>query len=393
MEKHSAQDRYKTRQFWTNFFLDPGIYEGLLVSADCFFDKVLKEDTGEGIAAWGHQCDVREMHPFASSFPYQSSHGLTDENRYCPLLVTEHDLYLSDRFHALLPQIVEHYKQSFIDQIRCIHFLGMAGNEAVMLYPSQTRRLMTEHVARIAGEIRNIPAGFGDFRFNAPGARNLPVLLAAYNRKISELVADVDESSIYNLVSFAQYYFALLHPFYERCGRTSEDLMYLLFEQAGANKRYISSTGNRCSTLAQERMEMINQTTETFNQKIALYFGLESEKIRKTPDIYRELTATYFPDQFSRLYTPENTRPFYYHHPIPGLLSAYYFLMEALLFDEICSFTLDSPPAPVIRLGNHLREKGKSGYAYQSHWSWADLRLADVLDSLLGKPMQPQSGH
>ena len=162
--------------------------------------------------------------------------------------------------------------------------------------------------------------------------------------------------------------------------------MYLLFERAGISKRYISNTGNRSSSLARERMTIINQEAEAFNQKIALSFGLAQEKTYKTPDIYQALTATYFPKQFNSLYTDELARPFYYHHPIPGLLTAYHFMMEALLLDEIDNFTLDNPPAPVIRLGNHLRKKGKSEYDYQSHWSGEDIRLMDILGNLQGAP-------
>jgi hypothetical protein len=392
LEQNIAQDGHKARRFWINFFLNPSPYDGVLVSAKCFLGKALEaEDWREpDIAEWVRQCDVRETHTFASHFPYRSPQELTDENRYSNPLVEEHDQYLSDRFHVLIPQIVTEYKQSFIDQLRCIHFMGMAGNEAVMLYPSQTRRLMAERVTRIAGEIRDIPAGFGDSRFNAPRTGNLQVLLVAYTRKIAALLEAVDSDSICNLVSFAQYYFAILHPFYERCGRTSEDLMYLLFEQAGIDKRYISCTGNRASALAKERMGMINHAAEAFNQKIALHFGLDPEGIHKTPDIYKALTARYFPDEFGEVYANEPPWPFYYAHPISSILTAYHFLMESLLFDEICGFTLDNPPEPIIRLGNHLREKGKPHYAYQTHWDWAGTKLLDVLDTLLGKPLQPQ---
>lgn len=389
MEQHTIIDRQHRQNFWSTFFLNPKLYDGILVSAKCFFGKMQQEEengAGQDIVEWIYQCDVREMYPFASHFPYRSPDDLTDENCYSNLLVTEHDQYLSDRFHALIPQIVETYKQSFIDQLRCIHFMGMAGNEAVMLYPSQTRRLRAERVTRIAGEIRNIPAGFGDFRFNAPRTGNLEILLVAYTRKIAALLEGLERDSIFNLVSFAQYYFALLHPFYERCGRTSEDLMYLLFEQAGIDKRYISCTGNRSSPLSRERMAIINHAAEAFNQKIALQFGLECDGIQKTPDLYKALTAHYFPDQFDSIYADATPRPFYYSHPVPGILPAYHFMMEALLFDEICDFTLENPPAHIVQLGNHLQEKGNPHYVQQPDWSWSGIRLLDVLESLLGKP-------
>lgn len=393
MEQHNSINEHHRQAFWSTFFLNPNLYDGILVSAKCFFGKIQQEGHGEeqDIVKWVRQCDVRENYPFASHFPYRSPHELTDENCYSHALVTEHDQYLSDRFHALIPQIVETYQQSFIDQLRCIHFMGMAGNEAVMLYPSQTRRLRAERVTRIAGEIRHIPAGFGDFRFNAPRAGNLQILLVAYARKIAALLEGADRNSIFHLVSFAQYYFALLHPFYERCGRTSEDLMYLLFAQAGIDKRYISWTGNRSTSLAKERMAIINHAAETFNRKIALHFGLAPDGIQKTPDIYKAVTAHYFPDQFDGLYAEESPKPFYYTHPVPGVLPAYHFMMEALLFDEICDFTLDDPPPPIVELGHHLRDKGKPHYAYQPQWNWSGTRLLEVLENLLGNPVHSQA--
>lgn len=390
MKQNIIKDRQKSRRFWTNFFLDPNPYDGVLVSAKCFFGKVPEAthwEEKQSFTEWIHQCDVRETHPFTSHFPYRSPQELTDENYYSYHQVVEHDHYLSDRFHVLIPQIVTEYNQSFIDQLRCIHFMGMAGNEAMMLYPSQTRRLRSERVTRIAGEIRDIQAGFGDYRFNAPRTGNLHVLLAAYARKIAALLKQVDDDSIYNLVSFAQYYFTILHPFYERCGRTSEDLMYLLFEQAGIDKRYISCTGNRTSPLAKERMALINHAAEAFNQKIAWHFGLDPEEIHKTPDLYRALTACYFPDEFDEVYASEPPRPFYYAHPLAGIVPAYHFLMESLLFDEINDFTLDNPPDHILQLGCHLRESGQPHYAHQTHWDWVETKLSDVLDNLLGKPL------
>ena len=61
-------------------------------------------------------------------------------------------------------------------------------------------------------------------------------------------------------------------------------------------------------------------------------------------------------------------------------------MMEALLFDEICDFTLEIPPAHIVQLGNHLQEKGNPHYVQQPDWSWSGIRLLDVLESLLGKP-------
>lgn len=349
--------------FWEAFFQNAQAFSGVLVSARCFFEKIR---IGSDIAAALAVCDVRHLYPLQSRFDYRSVVGLTQSNRYSRSAVDSQDLYLSARFHALLPQIVAEYRDTFIDQLRCAHFLGMAGNESVMLYPSQQKRLSTENVHSIAGEVRGIQAGFGDFRFNAPTPENLRPLLVVYANKVESLLAEVDEFSIHYLVSFAQYYFALLHPFYERCGRTSEELMYLLFERVGFGWRYISATGDRSSPLAYERMALINRAAEDFNRKIAQHFGLATQGIRKTPDIYRALTARYFPERYDAIYAEESVRPFYYQHPLAEVLVAYHFLMEALLLDEITGFSLQQPYPHIARLGEHLREAGAEEYHGQT---------------------------
>lgn len=387
LDTTEAQDQRRLARFWRSFFEDYTSCQGHLVSAHCVLDRVREDEqfclTPEVLQA----CDVRGGHVLDSRFSYHST-GSIGANCYSPHSVMEADRFLSDRFHALVPQIVEQYQGAFIDQLRCIHFLGMAGNESIMLNPAQSVRLQSDAVARIAGEIRHIPTGFGDYRFNAPSPANLNALLAAYTRKVESLLAEVDDTSVYDFVSFAQYYFAVLHPFYERCGRTSEDLMYLLFEQVGIGKRYISCGGDRASSLAHERMNLINEAVEVFTRKIAWHFGLDPTGIRTTPDIYRALTAHYFPDQFEAVYAEETKRPFYYVHPLPQIVPAYYFLMEALLFDELQDFRLDAPPPDIARLGRHLYEKGRKDYREQTVISGMAIRLLDVLRDLAGL-----SGH
>ncbi|WP_287600478.1 hypothetical protein [Thiothrix sp.] len=368
MDTDDKDVRRKFVQFWEVFFQSSAQFRGALVSAHCFFDKVWQ---GTGLSPALTECDVKHLYPLDSRFPYRSAQGLAVSNCYSRTAVDSRDQFLSARFHALLPQIVAEYRDAFIDQLRCVHFLGMAGNEAMMLYPSQHKRLYAENVQSIAGEVRGIQAGFGDFRFNAPTPANLPPLLAVYANKVESLLQTVDETSIHCLVSFAQYYFALLHPFYERCGRTSEELMYLLFERVGFGWRYISATGDRSSSLAHERMTLINRAAEGFNRKIAGYFGLPSEGIRKTPDIYRAVTAKYFAPQYPGIYADELPRPFYYQHPQQEVIDAYHFLMESLLLDEIMGFSLQQPYPHIMRLGEHLREAGEQvyqGYAMPSAW-------------------------
>ena len=382
MDYQVTDDIGKIQWFWREFFKGADCYQGVLVSANCFFGRLQTMQGGETLNDILQCCNIRELYPFISYFKFHSVNEATVKNHYSVNKVSEFDQFLSDRFHRLIPQIVNYYKNSFIDQLRCIHFLGMAGNESIMLYPSQTKRLQNEKVKRIAGEIRNIPSGFGEFRFHAPSVHNLPVLLSVYTKQIDHLLKQANKSNIYYLVSFAQYYFAVLHPFYERCGRTSEDLMYLIFEQAGIAKRYISCTGSRSSSIAYERMELINHAVEDFNRRIALGFGLDTGGISKTPDIYRFLTLLYFPEYFETVYANITARPFYYNHPITSIILAYYFLMEALLVDELMAFDLNHPSAHIMRLGDHLRENGAKEYCYHSDNHTMPLNLQDILSGL-----------
>ncbi len=375
-----ADVRRKLMAFWQAFFQDTQHnFNGVLVSAQCFFNQVWD---GISITDAVANCNVRHLYRLHSKFHYRSSSGLNTSNRYSRPAVETQDRFLSARFHALLPEIVAEYRDAFIDQLRCAHFLGMAGHEAIMLYPSQQRRLSAEKVQRIAGEVRSIQAGFGDFRFNAPTPTTLPALLAVYTQKVESLLDEVDECSIHNLVSFAQYYFALLHPFYERCGRTSEELMYLLFERVGFGWRYISATGDRSSASAHERMTLINYYAEQFNRKIAYHFALDTTTIHKTPDIYRALTACYFPERYATVYAEEQLRPFYYSHPIAEIIHAYHFLMEGLLFDELRNFSLKNCYPHIASLGNHLRETGQKTYQASTAFPQRECGLHRVLSGM-----------
>ncbi|WGZ90998.1 MAG: Fic family protein [Candidatus Thiocaldithrix dubininis] len=381
MDVEDGSVRLFFRQFWHTFFKESQSYAGHLVSIECLFNLLSSNINIKDILKI---CDVRQLYPLESHFNYKADSSLKQNNCYSVQLVEAYDRQLSARFHHLLPQIVEEYRHQFIDQLRCTHFLGMAGNEAIMLYPSQQKRLFAEQVQTIAGEVRNIQTGFGNYRFNAPSPQNLPNLLAIYADKVEHLLKEANESNIHYLASFAQYYFTLLHPFYERCGRTSEELMYLIFEKVGYGWRYISARGDRSSQLANERMHLINEFAEEFNRKIAHYFGLQPQTIRKTPDIYQALTETYFPEHYSTIYCSPNDKPYYYIHPVPEILTAYYFLMEGLLLDELTHFSLEQPYSHILRLGNHLRDYGNTHYYMPTGYN-DNLNLRQVLADIAGQ--------
>lgn len=387
MKQTNMDVRIKLPIFWSHFFQDARPFSGKLVSAKSFLSQL---DIEAPLHSITQQQDIRHLYPLNSHFHFHSSGTVDACSQHNQDNVKSFDTHSSNRFHNLTPQIVDQYRDSFVDQLRCTHFIGMAGKESTLLMPSQQRRLKSENVQRIAGEIRNIQTGFGGYRFNAPQPHNLRPLMALFENKVHALLAEADESSIHYLASYAQYYFIMLHPFYERCGRTSEELMYLLFEQTGFGWRYISSKGNRSSKRAFKRTDLINQAAEGFNRRIASYFGLDSHTIKKTPDIYRAMTATYFPERYDEIYAKETPKPFYYKHPIPEVIEAYYFMMEALLLDEIAEFSLDNPYPHIKQLGLHLRDKGKRKYKGDIPKSQPAENLQSLLYKISDVPVEVQ---
>jgi len=349
--------------FWKNFITSLFPVNKIVVSAKSFFPEV--KDKKRNLNELVESHNVWTGDEVASIFGEDLEQKILDTNNYDPSVVVERDKQLNDNFHNSVPKIV-HENPRFIDQIRFAHFQSMAGNEDIMLYPSQTQRLVREGVESIAGKIRTIQVGFGDFRFNAPRVNHLHFLLLTYANKVESLIKEVTTETVYELVSFAQYYFTLLHPFYERCGRTSEELMYLLFYQTHRKSTlYISNTGWRESPLCKERQRIINSAVENFNKRIAVCLGIDEGDIRKTPDIYRAITKKYFPNRFEEIYGEKRDRPFYYTHPILEVLEMYYFAMESLLYDEIVGFDLNCPPSSVLELKTHLKEKGSKEYTFQ----------------------------
>ncbi|MDP2749592.1 MAG: Fic family protein [Nanoarchaeota archaeon] len=344
-----------------------------VVSARSFFSEILDPNQNKlgSLAELVKKHNVWHENSLVTHFEGNSNGDALRENNYSPVGVIALGKQLTDRFHMSIPRIIKN-NPMFIDKLRCIHFSNMRGNEDLILYPSQTKRLQEENVSSIAGEIRTIQTGFGEFRFNAPSVDHLEFLLSTYTKKVESLISEVNRDTIYEFVSFAQYYFTALHPFYERCGRTSEELIYVLFEQTDKSQTlYISKTGWRESPLATERMDLINKMIEGFNRKIAAYLGIDTDgadEIVKTPDIYKGLTKKYFSDKFEGIYCvkqDKQDRPFYYTHPIPEVLQMYYFAMESLLFDEMNFFDLKSPLEHITALGTHLKTKGHTEYTYQ----------------------------
>jgi len=359
----------KLSTLWTRILQEEPPLTSVVVSAKTFFQDAVTQTTvptKELIQKHNVWKDVS----FESVIRPIEESEITDENNYSHKEVVALDKKLTDRFHQSISNIIYTYPK-FIDQLRYIHFSNMNGNEDVLLYPSQTKRLVHEGVESIAGQIRTIQTGFGDYRFNGPSVPHLKFLLSQYTEKIEALLPKVPRERMYEFVSFAQYYFALIHPFYERCGRTSEELMYVLFAKHYPDMtRYISKTGWRESPLANERMLLINTCAENFNKRIASTLGLDPEEIIKTPDIYRAMSKYYFPKEADEIYIEGFVNPpFYYNHPLKKVLESYYFTMESMLFDEIKNYTPSTPPPHIVAMGEHLEFKGHKHYTFQKEKS------------------------
>lgn len=276
----------------------------------------------------------------------------------------EIDKTISDIIKKNSTPIIEKYP-SFIHQLQILHYIGMHEHENIMLSQAQKNRLFKEKVKKIAGEIRNIQIGFGEYRFNGPSPLKLNFLLKEYETKISEMIKNKKEYSFYDIVSFAQYYFALLHPFYERCGRTSEDLIYLLYEQANFKKRkYISHTSKRNSPLSYERMKLINNDAEKLNKVIGKFMKINTKNITKTPHIYKEIVKKYFNEEYYKYYEIGRKRPYYYTHPIKRIIEVYDFIMTSILHYEITSFNPKENKI-IKNLSNHLKNKGFNTYYFK----------------------------
>lgn len=360
------EDRSQVEQVWLDVMENALPVCELVVSARSFLEEALMQDRPLNGLVNQHNIWKRDALEtcFKGVLP-EDTNSSTDDMDADAL-----EARLNDDFHRSIPKIIRDHPK-FIDQLKYLHFSAMNGNEAIMLGHGQKKRLEREKIKSIAGEIRTIQTGFSHHKFNSPRPEHLEFLLAVFTEKVEGLIDEVDEDTIYDFVSFAQYYFLMLHPVYERCGRISEELMYLLFEQTGEKPRYISNSGDRESTLTQERTLLLDDVVFDFNRRVASYLDLDTSDVKKTPDIYREITRKYFPEQFEEIYGENGYKPkgytdLYYTHPIPKVIEIYYLVMEALLFDDMNDFDPKNPQDHIKVLGDHLREKGFTEYTYQS---------------------------
>ncbi|MFS8159621.1 MAG: hypothetical protein ACMG6E_05310, partial [Candidatus Roizmanbacteria bacterium] len=207
---------------------------------------------------------------------------------------------------VLLPR----YHQKGVDvltQIRLIHRAHMRSNEHFILMESQARRMLSEtdaNIDKLAGRMRSpkemdIQISFADGLVLCASYQRTPELMEKLGDKIDELFPLggknplVDEQSIYHYASALQLIVALIHPFYEANGRTSEDSMYILWQRRPDlrhTQRYISSTGRRDSAYVNKRMQLINDYGVALIRMIAESIGISREEALTIKD-YQEFLS------------------------------------------------------------------------------------------------------
>lgn len=173
-----------------------------------------------------------------------------------------------------------------LPQIRLVHRAHMRGNEHVLLQPNQARRMLetsVEKVDRLAGVIRSpqrlsVDVHLGSMNTLCATYAVTPSLMEGLGKAADTLFPldginpAVNEDNIYNVVSAFQYAIAMIHPFYEANGRTSEDTMYALWQRRpdlAHTVRYPSSDGRREGNMVDERDWIINQGATQILRNIA----------------------------------------------------------------------------------------------------------------------------
>ncbi len=202
----------------------------------------------------------------------------------------------------LIPRYFRH-GIDILTQIRLIHRAHMRGNEEVIISRDQVDGLLRHRpqLNRIAGIIRS--DGMLNIAIYGMGVlcasyQNTPTLLTALARKGEELFPQdtgnpiVNEDTIYYFASAFQLHLAMIHPFYDANGRTSEDVMYALWQRRpdlGHTKRYISSDGSREGDLVDKRMDIINNEASLLVKKIGLKLGVSEAGAESLTDYNRLL--------------------------------------------------------------------------------------------------------
>ena len=194
----------------------------------------------------------------------------------------------------LIPQYNRH-GVDLLTQVRLIHSAHMRHYEEILLQDYQAQRLLTNNsvtVDRLAGVVRskdrfNLDIGLAGNLAVCASPGSTPTLLRNLCDVAERLFPQghlnpaVDESNVYNVISAFQLYIALIHPFYESNGRTSEDAMYVLWQRRpdlAHLKRFVSGDGSRKGERVEERGTIINNEALYMVRLIGLSLGLTQEE-------------------------------------------------------------------------------------------------------------------
>lgn len=192
-------------------------------------------------------------------------------------------------------RLLDRYQRHAIDvltQVRLIHRAHMKGNEHYLLYPDQARRVIDGVLYttdRLAGVMRSpqrlsLDICLAGGLVQCASFQRTPEFMQAVATQAEKMFPaqsinlDVDGSNIYHFASAFQYIIALIHPFYEANGRTSEDSMYVLWKRRpdlAYTLRYVSNNGLRTGENVDLRMILINTGAYHILLSIAQELGIE----------------------------------------------------------------------------------------------------------------------
>jgi len=190
----------------------------------------------------------------------------------------------------LIPEM--HAQQvPFIEQIGQIHAAHMRGNEHLIIHPSLLDDCLSlsqaHEINTFGGLIRSengLPINL-DIASASSGAsyQDVPLLFQRFGEAMDFLFPSnnynpiVTEKNIHNYLSVAQFLFNLIHPYVDANGRTSEDMLYVLWMRRpdlAHTMRFISSTGMRDDVDVASRSNLINIGALEYSKKVAVNLGI-----------------------------------------------------------------------------------------------------------------------
>ncbi len=119
--------------------------------------------------------------------------------------------------------------------------------------------------------------------------------------KTSNSVTD-KELSIYLVANYAQFVFLVIHPFWNRNGRTSEELMQLFCAQNQARKLvFWQNDGTRYNVASDTRMKLVNRLAQELLTGVLDNLGVSVTTDKAVTEGYREYFLSEDPNFATRL--------------------------------------------------------------------------------------------